>query len=148
VSGLGRRMLNLEGGNANRCPECGLSPNPEANEIEYRVEWEEPHTDEEIAALVSWYERSMPVGEPPAAYREPEPRTPPCPKCGAVREVIIDWDDSPPPHELARIEAKFFAERAWEKAEAEFEAQAEAKAYDVPDYPPYYFEDQGGGGLR
>jgi len=148
VSHLGRRVRDLEGGSAKpgRCSECGLAPNPEQNQIEYAVEWEDPLDDAAIAELTAWYERGCPPAEMPAAYREPEAEKP-CPACGRAREVIIDWDDSPTSLEQAKMDAKFFAERPWEKEE---EAGGEERFWTgdrdrVPDYPPSEDGWEGGG---
>ncbi len=102
MSLLRRRLERLEADDGGEeCPECGSNPHSPIV-----VEWEDPPTEEDIAALRKWYEQGM----PPEAEEEPS-SSGPCPRCGR-EEIIVDWDDARR-GELRRLEAEMMARRGW-----------------------------------
>jgi hypothetical protein len=113
--GLSRRLERLEEGSGS-CPACGLGP---GSRIVYRIAGDL-------------------VDDP--APDEPEVSSPPCPRCGQRRRIVIDFDDAASRAEMDRLSAereRFLASRPDLLSDS-------ASRRLVPDYPPKW-SDEGGG---
>jgi hypothetical protein len=133
---LRRRLERLEAGysDASPCNACGFDPESPI----ITVEWEDPPTEEDIAALREWYEQGMP-SERMSDSSEEEPSRAPCPRCGR-EEIIVDWDDARRA-ELRRLEAEMMARRGW-TLDALLPSQ-EVPQDQVPDYAPSHWSSGG-----
>jgi predicted RNA-binding Zn-ribbon protein involved in translation (DUF1610 family) len=99
VGNLSRRVESLENGAPGPCPECGHDDDAL---VTYSIVWE---------------------GDADA----PEESSPPCPRCGNVAVLVLDWEDDP------------------SEPRMNYEKDAGAAA-EVPDYPPWAEADAPRGG--